>query len=202
MNDGIISGTGNSRKIYGSLPSTYAAFKTAVENGSQTLDILFNSAGWSQQPTFLTKATLLADATSTQYALTSADPTVNEALAKARTLITTAQTTAEGRARISYGSYSGTGEYGASNANSLTFAFAPKFLFITDNVTGNTHAMFAIPGYNAYVIYTTATGSYTSGSVYRMSTSLSGNTVSWSNTTSARFQLNSSGTTYRYIGIG
>ena len=39
-----------------------------------------------------------------------------------------------GRARIEVGSYVGTGTYGKSNPNSLTFGFDPKIVFLTDTL--------------------------------------------------------------------
>lgn len=79
MNDGIIKNNGTSRKMKATLPATYEEFKQAVESGNQLLDILFNSAGWEQQPTFLNKANLLTDVTASAAGLTP-DATVNDAL--------------------------------------------------------------------------------------------------------------------------
>lgn len=50
----------------------------------------------------------------------TSDPTVDEALAQLNTI----------KPKIQTGSYVGTGLYGESNPNSLTFNFTPKILFI------------------------------------------------------------------------
>lgn len=215
MNDGIIAATGNSRKIYGSLPSTYAEFKAAVEAGNQGLDILFNAAGWSQQPTFLTKATLLNDVVASKYNLTSDDPTVSQALFAAYNLITTAQNTASGRALIARGSYTGTGTFGESSPNTLTAAsetgatFTPKFLYIQDNRANYTRLLLAIPGtssshYNGFSIYSASSGNYDQPAriTRQIPVWATSNVVSWYCPQSEAYQLNESGVTYRYIAIG
>ena len=61
MKDGIIKNNGTSRAMRANLPATYDEFRAAVSNGTQLLDILFNTAGWSQLPDFLNKENLLTD---------------------------------------------------------------------------------------------------------------------------------------------
>ena len=75
----------------------------------------------------LNKANLLPDAVATALGLTG-NPQVKDALNKLKTLVDAAQTTANGRAKIATGSYTGTGTSGSSNKNSLTFEFEPKFI--------------------------------------------------------------------------
>lgn len=129
MIDGIIAGTGDSRSLYGSLPSTYAEFKAAVEAGTQYVDVSYNAAGWQQEPTFLNKANLLTDAVAALFGLTP-NATVNDAFNAASGLIGAAQTTANGRLRGQTGSYTGAGVSGSSNPNSLSFSFTPKLVII------------------------------------------------------------------------
>lgn len=81
MRDGIIKNDGTSRLIKGALPSTYDAYKAAVEAGTQGVDVLFNASGWTQRPTFLNKGTLLSDTTASALGL-AGDPTVDDALGK------------------------------------------------------------------------------------------------------------------------
>lgn len=62
MVDGVPKNTGNAYLIKGaSLPDSYAAFKAAIEAGTQGLDLNFNSAGWLRIGTALSKANLLSD---------------------------------------------------------------------------------------------------------------------------------------------
>jgi hypothetical protein len=67
VKDGIIKGDGTSRKMKATLPATYEEFKQAAEAGNQLLDILFNAAGWQQQPTLLNKENLGQDETMAVY---------------------------------------------------------------------------------------------------------------------------------------
>lgn len=69
MIDGIIKADGTSRLVQADLPATYEEFRAMAAAGSLPLDVLFNAAGWSQQPTFLNKAALLKDATAALFGL-------------------------------------------------------------------------------------------------------------------------------------
>lgn len=89
------------------------------------------------------------------------------------------------------GSYVGTGTYGQSNPNSLTFPFEPKVVFVRGNgrsiihmITGCTQAETVKSQGNDYVV-----------------TAWDGNSVSWYITDADR-QLNMSGQTYYYAAIG
>lgn len=105
--------------------------------------------------------------------------------------------------KIATGSYTGTGTYGASNPNSLTFDFAPKLLlvkmrrsaaFYADNGTYN-NCLLWMPGVTSCTIYGTSAKSN--------DIVVNGNTISWYNNFSAvESQLNTSGQTYDYVAIG
>lgn len=69
MMDGIIKADGTSRLMRATLPATYEEFKAQAAAGTLPLDVLFNSDGWSQMPTFLNKANLLKDATAALFGL-------------------------------------------------------------------------------------------------------------------------------------
>ena len=102
--------------------------------------------------------------------------------------------------KIATGSYTGTGTYGSSNPNSLTFEFEPKVLFIAPvtNYSGalNYQSVF----WKGMTSFPTYIGSADTG----MSVVVSwGTTVSWyTNGSYANRQLNDSGTSYAYIAIG
>ena len=115
------------------------------------------------------------------------------------------------KARIEVGSYVGTGTYGASNKNTLSFGFEPK-LVILENATGYSGMMLNGIDY-ARIQYLPHTHS-------AFVLSWSGNTLSWyctkayyangtgaesntsTNNVSAAYQYNKSGETYRYVAIG
>lgn len=79
MTDGRIKNDGTSRSMKATLPATYDELRTACENGTQLLDLLFNADGWEQIPDFLNKANLLKDETAALLAM-GATAKVNEVL--------------------------------------------------------------------------------------------------------------------------
>lgn len=96
------------------------------------------------------------------------------------------------RPQIATGSYTGTGTYGASNPNSLTFAFEPKLVFITGN-SGSDRGIFILGQGRAEL----------SSSYVTFYVSLSGKNMSWhSNSGDAQNQLNMNNKTYYYVAIG
>ena len=151
----------------------------------------------------LSKETLLKDATAALYGL-DATAVPDEVLVTARSLISTAQDTADSKCRIVSGSYTGTGTYGSDNKNSLTFDGAPKLLIVSSTVSS---AYGGSRTYPQLVFVYGQSGSIasliTNGSdIFASATvSRSGNTVSWYSADAAAQQLNVSGTTYNYIAI-
>ena len=147
----------------------------------------------------LSKETLLKDATAALYGL-DATAVPDEVLASARSLISTAQSTADSKCKIVSGSYVGTGTYGSDNKNSLTFYSPPKMLIVTypGRVSSFTTygLLLYISGFNGLApsLFTNRTDGF-----YVVTISGSDNTVSWYSTESAEYQLNKSGVTYNYI---
>ena len=101
--------------------------------------------------------------------------------------------------KIETGSYVGTGTYGQSNRNRLTFEFEPKILFtLSKDATG---AMMTING-------SSASTAYLATYVGTNRITFSGNTVSWywqdggNSSTYPNVQQNQSRMTYNYIAIG
>lgn len=100
----------------------------------------------------------------------------------------------EAGVRIATGSYVGTGSYGASNPNSLTFPFVPKIVLI--QVAANTYgAAFFVWGSGYF------TCPYSGNSIGVNPVTISGNTMSWYSKISDQAQLNSMHT-YNYLAIG
>lgn len=117
--------------------------------------------------------------------------------------------------KIATGSYSGTGVFGSSNMNTLTFPFAPSMVIIHEEGSGTTTNGYAR---GDFAIFTqTASSASTldgfSGTSFRASGGnsvagfrergqLASNVLSWYNTEAAVYQLNASGTTYYWVAIG
>lgn len=122
-----------------------------------------------------------------------------------------------GGVKIETGTYTGTGTYGESNQNSLTFGFEPKAIFVTTAPFSSSNiypimACLIIPAAGAYAcIYYDASVGYTGGSGNTNTASMKWATgsisadqtsASWYSNSSDAGQLNKSGTTYHYIAIG
>lgn len=109
---------------------------------------------------------------------------------------------AVGAPKIATGSYTGTGTYGASNPNSLTFAFAPKLVYIYKTTGNYTYQMLC--GVGAVRTPTVYAGDSGTASLSRYSSvvNLNGNQLTWYDYQSASPQLNEAGETYNYIAIG
>lgn len=94
--------------------------------------------------------------------------------------------------KIATGSYVGTGTYGQANPNTLTFGFAPKFVFVSSGGGGSSYFLW-VQGCNK------TSGEYNDDS---SAVAVSGNTLSWYSTNDNLSQRNQNGTTYYYIAIG
>lgn len=128
--------------------------------------------------------------TTTDY-LTSTDPNAyTEGTVDGTTITYLGQL--GGGARIEVGSYVGTGTYGSSNPNSLTFGFEPKIILF-----GNAGAWpFINPKQTS--IYAPVGGT----SSFVVNISWNGKSVSWYSDEYQSYQLNNRGETYNYIAIG
>lgn len=104
------------------------------------------------------------------------------------------------KVRIETGSYTGTGTYGSSSPNSLTFGFSPDLVIILDAQSYSVTVTMVKPS-------KVASKSSARGSGEVLSVTWEEKTVKWyetsaSDSEAARVQLNYSGTTYYYIAIG
>ena len=116
--------------------------------------------------------------------------------------------------KIATGSYTGTGTYGSSSPNSLTFAFEPKLVFMFKDkfpVYGSVSSTTSHPVYGTTIGMTTAYSKSLfniygrrSGDDYYLyaKKSSDGKTLSWYHGAGANDQMNGSGATYQYIAIG
>lgn len=155
-----------------------------------------------------TKRQILTSATASLYGL-GASAVPDDVLATARSLISTAQSTADSRSKIATGSYIGTGTYGSDNPCSLTLPFPPKFGVIASRWSIG----FYLSGSNSMwvMVYKSSYNSNKSDAG-RLSASEAGNTIQWYTTglttiagqtsSTALFQLNVSDETYDYCFFG
>lgn len=101
--------------------------------------------------------------------------------------------------RIATGSYTGTGTYGASHPNSLTFGFEPKMVFIGAERQSSANCAFVFNG------QTTFSRTNSGGGGDSADCSFSGNTFTWYSTSSSwgsAAQMNSANVEYLYFAIG
>lgn len=116
--------------------------------------------------------------------------------------------------KISVGSYTGTGGYGSSSPNSLTFDFEPKYVYITARTSASSSTVYSGEltltgtGFIARRAGETWVGSdraYTSISnnyLVPINCTAFGETVTWYSQYDNYSQCNVSGTTYYYFAIG
>lgn len=147
----------------------------------------------------------LSPAVATALGLTG-NPQVKDALDKLATLVSTAQTTANGRSRLAIVSYSTTDTFGASNPTIITAPFPPKAALLF-NSEGNDSAR--IVGFafidDANAVY--GAGIYGSSTAYKpTSITRSGNTIKMYDEGSAAFQFNNQvygvPKTYTWVVLG
>lgn len=165
-------------------------------------DILYPKTIASQVDNVYNKTETLATSTAALYGK-DATAVPDEIFAAIRPLIATAQETANSRAKIAYGTYTGTGTYGADNSNRLTFDFEPQ-LVIVQNAN--------------YMAYDSSSSSdvkkamlimlrhletvYLSQATMAVQIAWAGNDVSWYSTDGASYQLNIAENTYNYFALG
>ena len=116
--------------------------------------------------------------------------------------------------KIDTGSYTGTGTYGSSNPNSLTFAFEPKLVFMFKGKLpsyADINSALVLPVYGTTIGMTTEYArclfniyGRKSGDDYYLyaKKSSDGKTLSWYHGAGADDQMNDSGVTFNYIAIG
>lgn len=199
MRDSIIKNTGNSRYLKSAISAatTWEQFRAALIAGTLPIDLNgINTAGWQQVGDALNKANLLSDATvaALNAFLTSAlpaNPKVTDALKSLATV---------GLGKIAYGSYIGTGTYGASNPCRLTFSFLPKFVVVSRGREASTSkSVIGIFVRADHGMKITQSTNYASAFLYATWADTS---LSWSDEGGESNQLNETGIPYHYLAIG
>lgn len=107
-------------------------------------------------------------------------------------------------ARVTWGSYTGAGTYGASNQNSLEFGFCPVLVAITCDELGHYPAAPSIllRGAGLAPTLTAASGGSMGAEYTALRPTWGDSGVSWYSEKSVACQLNESGITYFYVVIG
>lgn len=100
------------------------------------------------------------------------------------------QSQVESGVKIQTGSYVGTGTYGESNPNTLTFDFEPKLVMV---VSQNSYSF----GTNSGIAWMGQPGA-SNGKIF----TLSGNSLSWYSSDGTASQLNNDGSIYYYFALG
>lgn len=209
MQDGIIAGNGNSRYLKTvaaalSLYPDYESFMAALVAGTFPIDLNgINAGGWTQQGTPLNKANLFSDSTASALGLTSAN-TPNDALAKIKNLIDSANANANTKTQMEITSYVGTGTAGSDNPCSITFSFSPDLILYIgqDDSFGFPNRMYDLE--NLCVLCSILTTSYQSSKVFGMDgkKSSDGKTVFWYDYYGDdETQLNKNGSVYYFAAF-
>lgn len=156
MQDLVALGTGNSRLMKSNIsPSTtLSELISMLNNGTFPYDIgPLNAAGISQRGTALNKANLLTDATASLIGLSS-DATPNDAFQTLRNLVSTAQSTADGRARFTTGTYTGKSSETISSWRTISLGYQPKAVIVSSpSGSFSSHNAMAFPGFPAQIRY-------------------------------------------------
>ena len=141
--------------------------------------------------------------------LEDANAVPDEVFALLKTLVDDAQNSADGKAKIEIGSYTGTGTYDSGNPNTLTFSFVPKIIFVQGESNSNVrNAGFAvlIPENPNGSMHDLATAGILAVSIESTTVSWYATAVIGSNgttaTANAGTMLNYSGKKYYYVAFG
>lgn len=188
----------------GSAAAVQANLTTHIANKSNPHAVTAEQVG------AYTRAQTLTAGTASLFGL-GASAVPDNVFSQIKTLVDTANANANTKSIIQTGQYAGTGVYGNSAPNVLSFNFPLKALLIW---------MYGIPGSSPVYSYNpilcvllpgTQADIYMTRYLYGTSTTQSlssviwsnGNkTVSWYSTFNAKYQLNETGTTYHYIAFG
>lgn len=106
------------------------------------------------------------------------------------------------KVRIATGSYTGTGTYGESSPNRLTFDFVPRFFTVGSLETISDGSGYVQSAGHGNIMLIINGGLALGDSLSSTYSKLDGNTISWYAYTNDDEQFNSSGKKYSYIAIG
>lgn len=118
----------------------------------------------------------------------------NKAEQSAVTALTAALGSGGQTARIAYGTYTGTGTYGADNPNSLSFDFCPVMVVCY----AGSYALWP----TIFMRGATSASGGDAKDPISFTLSWASNAVTWYEANSAAKQLNTGGTTYYYMVLG
>ncbi len=170
---------------------------TVTWSANQILDLTYNGSQWvifAQDVYNKTQSlsSTTASAMNTKFGSTPATP--DAALA----LLTSVIPTVTSNAKVSTGSYTGTGTSGASNPTVINCGFVPKLVIISENIAWSGTMFLWFAGLTSVKYATTAE---------QATVSVSGNTLrvycaTGSDTSKQMSQMNLQGRTYYWFAIG
>ena len=172
-------------------------------------DTLYPKTIASQVDNVYNKEEVISGATKSLYGVGSS-ATPDDVFSVIKTLINNANANANSKAKIATGSYVGTGTYGESNPNTLTFDFAPKLLWFVAYYTPSTNQVSQF--ISCYILSSDAltttmskyqfTGNNSHADYSYASKSSDGKTFSWYNTEGYDQQFNTQGIKYYWLILG
>lgn len=188
-------------------------FKYRDPQTGEWINVAGGGGGAGESVDAYTKEETLSGKTKTAFGL-GTDAVPDDALSAIKTLIDGANANANAKAKIATGSYTGTGTYGASNPNVLSFGFEPKLVFIQCANPNSDYALVTLclcnPVTEAVTLFNSF-GSNGAGNSYygtRVVVSWSGNSCSFYTTAATSTnkhtlgQMNATNIKYNYIAIG
>lgn len=204
MTDTVINGTGNSRSIKAAttIPFSWEDARAQLISSGWPIDLgALQSGGVSTMGTALNKPNLLTDATEAYLWGWAANRTPNDAFWQLKALVDAAQNTANGRAKIEIGQYTGNGSSGASGQTTINCSFPPKLILAGQAAYDASHFQVILHSTSASGL--TIRGGATA-TVYALSVTWSGNSVSFycPNVSGPNGQANQQGILYYYVAIG
>lgn len=150
---------------------------------------------------FYTKAETLANNTKTLFGL-DASAVPDAVFNKIKTLIDSANSNADNKAKIQIGSYIGTGTGGDSNPTVINLNFTPKFIVIAGSYGSNDYIYTSFDINSEFGIWFEGVNSHkVSKYPYYANFNVSGNTLKITGSSSS-YQFNGTGEKYVYFAIG
>ena len=107
-----------------------------------------------------------------------------------------------GNCRIAFGTYTGDATYGESHPNTLTFDFEPKLVIVQDLLGSAMDVPADLESKSTMLMIRGLDRFYFCNMNQYVILTWEGNSVSWYNTQSPRYQHNSDNADYLYLAIG
>lgn len=187
-----------------SRPDTQFTYKTSSTTGGITVtpDLrgVFLKLGWLQTVYWIPDDTVCTGVRGSSFVditYTNAQPVTGHAAVPANTTIEYLGQLGGG-AKIEVGIYVGTGTYGQSNPNTLTFGFKPQAVCLLYSANSNAYNVYTMLMLNGFGFASTKSGD---GNGYGCYVTWRDKSVSWYATKGSMYQLNMTNVKTYYIAI-